>query len=48
MLNNFQTERFRKQVVINHKQEIEVALSESAKIICPQRPLSEIFELIYR
>ena len=48
MLNNFQTVRSRQQVVMNHLKEIEVALSESAKILCPQRPLTEIFELIYR
>ena len=48
MLNNFQTVRFRQQVAMNHSQEIEVALSESAEMICPQRPLTEIFELIYQ
>ena len=33
---------------MSHLYEIKVALSESEKIVCPQRPLTEIFELIYR
>jgi hypothetical protein len=31
-----------------HYQEIEAALSESAKIFSPQCPLAEIFEPVYR
>ena len=48
MINNYQTVRFSHLLILDHYQEIDAALSESATIFSPQCPLAEIFELLYR
>ena len=48
MINNFQTVRFSHLLIVDHLQEIDATLSESAKIFSLSAPLAEIFGPVYR